>query len=276
MENGEMSFIFSRCTHHVSRIAFYVLCATFYVCLLFFTFSERPAYSQSQVTLQASYRDANAAYENGQYQQAVERYEQIVGSIRNGVVHYNLGNAYFRLGKRGKAILNYERAKRLMPRDKDTSFNLKVARTRNIDQFDLVQPSSGFSLLYGILHPTEIVWIGLIPYWIAAVSVVLIQFTQHRPFRRALRYVALVGGIVWLSSLLLLGLKIRHLHIPHAIITADEVVVRSEPDSRADTIALPLHEGTKVQVQQEHRDWIQIYLADEGAGWLPTEAIERI
>ena len=29
----------------------------------------------------------------------------------------NLGNAYFKTGQKGRAILNYERARRLMPQD---------------------------------------------------------------------------------------------------------------------------------------------------------------
>ena len=249
---------------------------TFFVSFLFFTFWEGYAYSQSQSSLEANYRRANALYAGGQYQQAVDKYEQIAASIQNGVIYYNLGNTYFRLGNRGKAILNYERAKQLMPRDKDTSFNLKVAGARNIDQFDLVKLPSGFSLLYGALHPNQIAWSGLVPYWIAAVSIVAIQFIQNLRLQQALRYVALIGCFAWLFSLLLLGLKIRDLNVPYAIVIANEVMVQSEPDSGAETIALPLHEGTKVQLQEERSDWVKIYLPDENSGWLTAEAIEKI
>ncbi len=249
---------------------------TFLICFLCLSSWWKHAYSQSQSTLEASYRSADALYQDGQYQQAAEKYEQIASSIQDGAVYYNLGNAYFRLGNRGKAILNYERAKRLMPRDKDTNFNLKVAKARNIDSFDLVKPFSGFSLLYGALRPNEIVWVGLIPYWIAAISLIAIQFIQNLRFQRALRYVLLIGGIGWLFSLLLLGLKIREINLPYAIVVANEVTVRSEPDFGSETIALPLHEGTKIQLQEERNDWVKIYLPDENSGWLTAEAIEKI
>ena len=254
----------------------FISCFTFLVCFLCFAFWTKHAYSQSQSTFESSYRSADALYQDGEYQQAAEKYEQIASSIQNGVVYYNLGNAYFRLGNRGKAILNYERAKRLMPRDKDTNFNLKVVKARNIDSFDLVKPRSGFSLLYGALHPNEIVWAGLVPYWIAAISLIAIQFTQNRHFQRTLRYVVLIGGITWLSSLSLLGLKIREMNLPHAIVVASEVMVRSEPDLGSETIALPLHEGTKIQLQEERNDWVRIYLPDEHSGWLTADAIEKI
>ena len=249
---------------------------TFLICFLCFSSGWKHAYSQSQSTLEASYRSADALYQEGQYQQAAEKYEQIASSIQNGAVYYNLGNVYFRLGNRGKAILNYERAKRLMPRDTDTSFNLKVAKARNVDSFDLVKPPSGFSLLYGALHPNEIVWVGLVPYWIAAISLIAIQVTQSHRFQRALRYVLLIGGITWLSSLLILGLKIREINLPYAIVVANEVMVRSEPDLGSETIALPLHEGTKVQLQEGRNDWVKIYLPDDNSGWLTADAVEKI
>ena len=249
---------------------------TFLICFLCFPFWVKYAYSQTQSTLDASYRSADALYQEGQYQQAAEKYEQIASSIQNGAVYYNLGNAHFRLGNRGKAILNYERAKRLMPRDKDTNFSLKVAKARNVDSFDLVKPLSGFSLLYGALHPNEIVWAGLVPYWIAAMSLIAIQFAQNYRFQRALRYILLIGGITWLVSLLILGLKIREINLPYAIVVANEVTVRSEPDLGSETIALPLHEGTKIQLQEERNDWVKIYLPDENSGWLTVDAIEKI
>lgn len=246
---------------------------TFLICCLCFPFWAKYACSQ---TLEASYRSADALYRSGEYQQAAEKYEQIASSIQNAAVHYNLGNTYFRLGNRGRAILNYERAKRLMPRDKDTNFNLKVAKRQNVDSFDLVKPLSGFSLLYGALGPNEIVWAGLIPYWIAVISLIAIQFIRNRHFQGAVRYVVLIGGITWLFSLLLLGLKIRELNLPYAIVVTNEVMVRSEPDLGAETIALPLHEGTKIQLQEERNDWVKIYLPNENSGWLTADAIEKI
>ncbi len=234
------------------------------------------AYPQSQATLEASYRRADALYQNGKYQQAVEKYEQLASAIQNGAVYYNLGNAYFRLGDRGRAILNYERAKRLMPRDKDTSFNLKVARAQNADSFDLVKPSSGFSLLYSVLRPNEVVWAGLIPYWIAATGFVAILFTRSHYLQRALRYVVLIGSITWLFSLSVFGLKIREINLPYAIVVANQVMVLSEPDLGAETVVLSLHEGTKVLLQEERNDWVKIYLPNENSGWITAEAIEKI
>ena len=266
----------SRPTQHAARNMLCVPHFIFLACFLFFICVEPRAYSQSQSYLAAIYRQANADYGQGRYERAIEKYEQIAHSLQNGVVYYNLGNAYFRLGKRGKAILNYERAKRLMPRDKDIDFNLKITRGMNVDSSSPLKPRSGFSLLYRPLHPHEIVWIGLAFFWFATTSFVGILLSQNRRFQVALRYIAFVSGLSWLFANLLLGLKIRALNVPYAIVTANEVVLQSEPDLNAVEIADPLHEGTKIQLTAERGDWVKIYLPDDNAGWLLADAIGKI
>ncbi len=45
------------------------------------------------------------------FEHAVQLYEKLLGSgFINGQIYYNLGNAYYRLGMSGKAIIYYRRA----------------------------------------------------------------------------------------------------------------------------------------------------------------------
>jgi tetratricopeptide (TPR) repeat protein len=86
---------------------------------------------------------ANQLYEEGRYQEAVAKYEEILASgMQDGRVYYNLGNAYFKQDKLGPAILNYERAQRLMPRDEDIKVNLAYARSQIVDKVET--PDQGF------------------------------------------------------------------------------------------------------------------------------------
>jgi tetratricopeptide (TPR) repeat protein len=71
---------------------------------------------------------ANQAYKENRFQDAIDGYKQIIDSgHKNGHLYYNLGNAYFRMNELGKAILCYERARLLIPRDADLNFNLRYA-----------------------------------------------------------------------------------------------------------------------------------------------------
>ena len=82
---------------------------------------------------------ANTLYINGDYVGAAAFYEAIVdkGYI-SGRLFYNLGNAYFKAGELGRAVLNYNRAQKLMPYDKDVTYNLAVANGYVKDKIDTV------------------------------------------------------------------------------------------------------------------------------------------
>src|SRR5262245_52421200 len=59
---------------------------------------------------------ANQDYSEGRFQEATDGYQKLIKSGLWGAnLFYNLGNAWFRLGDFGEAILNYERAVALDP-----------------------------------------------------------------------------------------------------------------------------------------------------------------
>jgi cytochrome c-type biogenesis protein CcmH/NrfG len=79
---------------------------------------------------------ANALYDDGNYAAAARVYEQLVAqNVQDSRLFYNLGNIYLRQGDLGHAILNYQRAIRLAPRDADIKANLELARSQAVDIF---------------------------------------------------------------------------------------------------------------------------------------------
>lgn len=79
--------------------------------------------------------EAMNAYDQGDFKKAATVYEDLVKSgIQNGSVFYNLGNTYFRLGEKGKALAAYLAARRLLPRDPDIKANLKFAHEQMVDK----------------------------------------------------------------------------------------------------------------------------------------------
>src|SRR5688572_8434831 len=76
-----------------------------------------------------AFAKANQAYSEGRFQEAADDYQALVDSGRwHANLFYNLGNAWFRLGDFGKAILSYERARALDPHHPEASANLRLAR----------------------------------------------------------------------------------------------------------------------------------------------------
>ncbi|NJN94350.1 MAG: tetratricopeptide repeat protein [Anaerolineales bacterium] len=105
--------------------------------------------AQEPVTPTQAMRVANEKYEAGDYAEASAIYEAILDSgLSHSSVYYNLGNAYFKQGDLGRAILNYRRAQSLDPRDGDIAVNLSIARAQTVDKLEaptggrLVEPGS--------------------------------------------------------------------------------------------------------------------------------------
>src|SRR6266540_3346257 len=74
------------------------------VCCAFFV---SPVFAQSD----AEFAKANQDYAQNNFKEAISGYETLVRSGQwSANAFYNLGNAYFREGDFGRAILNYERA----------------------------------------------------------------------------------------------------------------------------------------------------------------------
>ena len=80
-------------------------------------------------------KSANAAYEKDQYDRAIELYNQAAREQgTSSELYYNIGNANYRLGNMGEAILYYERALKLNPANSDARTNLEFVKEKiNVD-----------------------------------------------------------------------------------------------------------------------------------------------
>jgi tetratricopeptide (TPR) repeat protein len=87
------------------------------------------AAAQAGDSPQGLFDRAGSDYHEGRFDEAAKGYEAIVArGIDDARVHYNLANAYFKLGRLGPAILEYERSLRLDPTDGEARDNLVLAR----------------------------------------------------------------------------------------------------------------------------------------------------
>ncbi|MFH1782856.1 MAG: tetratricopeptide repeat protein [Candidatus Omnitrophota bacterium] len=224
------------------------------------------------------FEKANRAYQDQDYKNAASIYGRLVDTGKvNAEVYYNLGNTYFKLEEIGKAILNYERATRISPRDRDIKLNLKLARTRQVDRLDL--PDRGFIInsvlyLYDRMNINELTFFNSIVYLIIMVLLIFsIKLVEKRKF---IFYTILSLGALLSFSLTFLFSKIAAEHFTkEAVIISEEVDVRSGPNE--DYLKqFTLHEGTKLRIIKEIKNWYEIDLSKDLRGWLPKESVEII
>jgi len=217
---------------------------------------------------------ANRAYKAGKYKDAINGYQRLIGSgYDNGHIYYNLANAWFRMDDLGRAILNYERARLLIPRDADLKFNLFYVRDRLHDDLSL----SG-----GILD-TIFFWVNSlnrrelfqaffvlnILFW----SILILRLFYKSDWSY---YSLLILMIFWFISGLSLGVKWYQIKTDdRAVILGQETGVLAGPDSR-DTLLFRLHAGAVVHYEREEGDWILVRLSDRKRGWVPAKDIGLI
>lgn len=224
--------------------------------------------------------EANAAYANKNYQRAIDTYEQILAEgLTSEVLHYNLGNAYFRTQQLGKAILHYEKALQLAPSDGDIQHNLEVAYALQTDE---MEPLPAFFLskwwrgLRGRLSANGWTVFGLLLLWISAGGLLLWLLGKERTQRKR-------GFLVGIITLVLctlpfsLALSRKHFdeHSKEAVLLAHETQLHFAPDADSQVV-LTVHEGLKVDLQDRISGWYKVRLPNGEIGWLPVEVVAEI
>ena len=222
------------------------------------------------------YRQGNLLYEGGKYAEASRTYERIIQrGIRNGHVYYNLGNAYYKQDRIGRAILAYERATRLMPRDEDLHNNLDLAEERTVDQIAGAVPWFGRQALDAVtVNETTVA--ATVSGFIASLALVCYLLARQPRARSASGYALLVTCLVLLLAAGFMGMKIYDsLGNEEGIVLSPAAVVRTSPDAASEPV-FTLHEGARIQLVERRDDWMRIRLPDGKNGWLSQDDLEGI
>ena len=85
----------------------------------------------AQETAEAEAAAAARSYDAGDYQSAAAVYRRLLaapGDLDRAALHYNLGNAEYRTGRLGHAMLHWERSLAIRPGDTDARANVALAR----------------------------------------------------------------------------------------------------------------------------------------------------
>jgi tetratricopeptide (TPR) repeat protein len=218
--------------------------------------------------------EANRSYKNHQFQAAADGYLKLIESgVENGQIYYNLGNAYYRLGDLGRAILFFERARLLLPRDDDLLFNLSHARNQTVDAISDFRTSALRDFLgldsinlyetffaFTILNFSFFLLLGIRLYkkseWSYYLSIVLAIFIG-------------IGGCA-------LALKwYGYSFDDRAVVLSEEIEVRAGPDP-GDTALFKIHEGAIVFYERTEGNWALLHLSEDKRGWADAKQLERI
>lgn len=195
---------------------------------------------------EAFFSAGNIAYAEGRFADAVEAYEQALTHGHSYGVHFNLGNAYFRLGEVGPAKLHFLRADHLRPGDPDVAANLAIVRQSA--RLPAPPAEGPLATLQRGLPPRAWMWTALGGLWATAAFLFFVPtFTRSRALPRV---AAVLSAIVAVTALLALFEERRGAAL--GVILADDTPLRVAPTTGSPRTA-ELRAGERVQLR-EFRD----------------------
>jgi len=219
------------------------------------------------------------SFQSDHYEQAIDFWKICTDQgIYHADLYYNLGNAYFRLGRLGFAIFYYESAHRLNPSDKDIIHNLKHAKSLTKDKIQESNEEENpiLSTIFALHHFISLkgeLWtiIGLV--WLIA-GILLFKVISKSPRNKNICIgivfvLSIFLGIITLSA----GYKVFVLETEtKGVVTATNADVTSAPHNKSQTLNI-LSEGTVFNVLSIGNGWAEIQLGEKIKGFVKTTEV---
>lgn len=224
---------------------------------------------------------ANDLYGRGNFVDAAQIYQQLVAEgYEDSSLLYNLGNAYYKSGDLGRAILNYIRAARLAPRDPDIQVNLEIARNNTADLFEAADEPT-LAIPIGLPHSRltldELALAALGLWLLLAILLLSLMIGQRASLRRRIRYASVVVTVLLVLGGAALGSRMYTGAVDHKVIivvASVDVVGGPGPQYEAE---FALHSGAEARLIETRGRWARLVLpGGQLRGWVPAYAMEPV
>lgn len=226
------------------------------------------AYDRSELA------EFNDMYKSDNFQGALEGYQGMIAvEPDNPYAFYNAGNAWFRMGQPGHAILNYSKAWRLSPRDPDIRANLEYALKHTGQAFVPDGVPRVLHYVYYALSDDELKTAAVCAWW---AFFLLLSFYFLKPGEGS-KSSFFGAGVLFAAALLWFMARSASPFREGAVITGAGAQLMSGPgDNFKAAAALP--EARLVKVLDDTDDnYYEIALPKEGIkGWVKKTSAEKI
>jgi len=222
---------------------------------------------------------------------AVQLYEKLLDSgFLNGQIYYNLGNAYYRLGKSGKAIIYYRRAERFLPGNPDIKANINLLKSDFADKSSISHLPEILRIVcfwYFFLNLNEITSVTIYIYLALMTSILSYIFIKAQ----WLKNIIIIFASCLIVMVISLGIKAYSQHsIERGVIIAGECKVRYGPGEEYEP-KFEIHEGAEVRIEEKKDKWYKVYVfvdvedlrdnedkkgVEFKIGWIPETEIGKL
>lgn len=236
------------------------------------------AASRGKTPAYGMFYKANELFREEKYKQALAQYEQILAlGIESGNLYYNIGNAYFKAGRLGKALSSYEKAKGLIPNDSDLKANntfLESLRENPVLANPPVWIISMLKIFGGYFSIDRLSVILACIYWL--LFLISISAVLMPRYRARLKKYIISGSMILLLISCIWAVKFYDIHSnSYAFVIETVTDVKFAPSAEATTY-FKVYEGTRVTVIREEGKWMRIKTPDGKIGWALRFALDKV
>lgn len=211
-------------------------------------------------------------YKQGKYEKALAKYLKM--DMDNPFVLYNAGNCFFNLDKKGKSVLYYARAFKLMPRNSNIRQNLIFALSRTGQSLVPKGMPQIVHVLFYFLSENEIKAFAYVSFWLLALSAFLISVKpgfKGKLLRPSLYLAA------FFSFFTLWGVARANSFFSGASVLIRNARIMSGPGGNF-KVRAKIPEGRLIKLTGKVLDdYMEAGLPDEKIkGWVKKDAVEKI
>lgn len=230
---------------------------------------------------------ADSAYTEDNFIEAINLYNTILTEEgTSSVLYYNLGNAYYRVGKLGKAIVCYERSLILDPSNTDAKINLNFVKSQITDKpgDNGTWISNTLNRLITSSHANTWAIFALISFILLLSAIIIYVYSSKVILRKLGFFSALILFIltVLCNIFAYKAAVIANTHNMAIIIDPSTILSTSPriPKDRTEE-AMLLHEGTKIEIldsisNSDSDKWYDVKVDNSHRAWINAAAIEII
>lgn len=256
----------------------------------FFIFILSVCFLSATASAQSLVKKAEDAYMSDKYGEAISIYQEVMQ--KEGVssdLYYNMGNAYYKSGQLGKAVLFYERALLLNPNNADAQVNLDFVKTKLVDKMSFSENivDSFVKSFRNITTPNGWSVIAIVSFLLILVAVAVYFFNGNV----LLRKIGFFGGFAFIvicivANVMAVKTAGAFEDSRFAVVTKPVSILSTsprEPKSKLEE-AFVLHEGTKIElldsvevkIDSVAQKWFDVKADDTHRAWIKASDMEKI
>ena len=211
----------------------------------------------------AQFAKANQDFAENRFKEAIKGYDELIRAGEwSAAVFYDLGNAYFRTGDFGRAILNYQRALALDRQHPESAANLRIVRD---EARALSMQPNWLDRHLQMASTNQYSIAAAVSFWVAIFCVAGFIFPSGRRSARAIAMLMLAFTICAISVYAIYRTDSNENNM--AIVTGTNVTARlATADNAGSVLALP--PGSEVTFLSRRGDRTYVESPNDQRGWI--------